>query len=362
MEAKRKYRYEPDYAIAPGETLLEVCESMDMSKKELAARLELTEQTINRIVKGIQPITYITANKLELVTGIAARFWNKLEANYREQLAKMQETEQLSKDISWLKKIPYNDLVKRGFIESSDNKTEQLRNILQFFGVSSVVAWENIWKSPSLAARRSLCFASHPETTSAWIRCGEVIASKIDCEEYHYPTFKKVLTEIRKLTLTEPAIFLPQMIELCRQAGVALAFVPKMQKLPWNGASRWLSKSKALIMLSNRGKTEDKFWFSFFHEAAHIIQDSKKGLYIADGSNDPIEIDADNFAADLLIPQPYNEIIQNLTSQAQLITLAQELSVSPGIVAGRYQYLSNNWHKFNNLIRSFNLAQPSLRN
>ncbi len=86
MRAKKKYAYEPDYAVAPGETLSEVMTSLDMNQKELARRLELTEQTLIHIFKGEQSISYATANRLELITTVPARFWNNLEAEYREQL------------------------------------------------------------------------------------------------------------------------------------------------------------------------------------------------------------------------------------------------------------------------------------
>ena len=89
MKAKKMYSFEPDYAVAPGETLLEVMSSLEMTQKDLARRLDLTEQTLIRIFKGEQPISYATANRLELVTRVPARFWNNLEALYREQLAKL---------------------------------------------------------------------------------------------------------------------------------------------------------------------------------------------------------------------------------------------------------------------------------
>ena len=95
LTAKKSYEFEPDYAIAPGETLKETMESLNMGQKELAVRTGLTVQSLNRIFKGEQPITYETANKLELATGIPARMWNNLEALYREQLAKIKERKQL---------------------------------------------------------------------------------------------------------------------------------------------------------------------------------------------------------------------------------------------------------------------------
>jgi transcriptional regulator with XRE-family HTH domain len=64
-------------------------ESLDMSQKELAIRTGLTVQSLNRIFKGDQPISYETANKLELATNVPALMWNNLEAQYREQLAKV---------------------------------------------------------------------------------------------------------------------------------------------------------------------------------------------------------------------------------------------------------------------------------
>ena len=79
----------PNYAVAPGETLGEVIESLSMTQKELATITGMTEQAIICILKGSQPITFETANKLEIVTGIPARMWNNLEMQYREQLRKI---------------------------------------------------------------------------------------------------------------------------------------------------------------------------------------------------------------------------------------------------------------------------------
>lgn len=353
MIAKKRNIFVPDYVVLPGDTLLEVIQSNNISQKELAIRLGITEQTIIRILKGSQPITYTTANKLELVTGVKASFWNNLEANYREQLAKLQEQEQLAKDISWLRKIPVSELVKRNYINVSESKPEQLRNVLQFYGVSSIQSWESIWEKPKLAARRSHCFETIPEIASAWIRMGEVNAISIDCIKYDKEIFKNALSKIRKLTTTEPDKFLPKIVELCRESGIAVTIIPKMIKVPWNGASKWLSPEKGLIILNIRGKAEDKFWFSFFHEASHILNDSKKGLYIADGSDDPIEIKADKFAANLLIPKKYNEMIEKISSEEEFINLADKLEISVGIVVGRFQFLTNQWNKFNYLIKSF---------
>ncbi len=358
MKAKKKYGFEPDYAVVPGETLAEVMASFDMNQKELAKRLELTEQTLIRIFKGEQPISYATANRLELVTRVPARFWNNLEAEYREQLAKIEERQRLMDSIEWLKTIPVKELIDRGCLESQPDKVSMLREVLKFYGVGSVAAWSKIWDVPAVAARRSPCFETRPGDASAWIRLGELQAHKVECQPYNKARFKEALQQIRGLTCQTAEVFEPEMKRLCAEAGVAVALVREMKKVPWSGATKWLTPSKAMILLSLRGKGEDKFWFSFFHEAGHILHDSKKDLLINDGSHDdPREERANQYASEVLIPTKYNPIIANLRSKVEVLQLADELGIAPGIVAGRYQHLTKKWNFFKDLIRPLQWAE-----
>lgn len=304
LVAKKNYEFDPDYAVPPGETLKEVMESLDMTQKELSIRSELTVQSLNRIFKGDQPVSYETANRLELTTGVPARMWNNLEAQYREQLVKINERKQLEADLDWLKSIPTRELIDRGAVVDNKEKVLLLRETLKFYGVSSVSAWRDIWEEPAVAARRSQCFETCPGPASAWIRLGEIKAHQIECLSFQKDKFKDAVETIRLLTVKEPDEFIPKMQSLCSKAGVALSFVPEMKKVPWNGATKWLSASKAMVLLNLRGKMEDQFWFSFFHEAGHILHESKKDVYINDGNFDNLhELKANEYAAEMLIPR-----------------------------------------------------------
>ena len=115
--------FEPDYAVPPGETLKEVMASLDMNQKALAVRTGLTVQSLNRIFKGEQPISYETANKLELATGVPAAMWTNLEAQYRELLAKIKERGQLEADLGWLKTIPVGELIEGALLKSPRTKS-----------------------------------------------------------------------------------------------------------------------------------------------------------------------------------------------------------------------------------------------
>ncbi len=303
MKAKRRYTFEPDYAVAPGATLKEVIESLCMKQKELALRTGLTEQTIIRIFSGEQPITHDTATKLEMVTSVPARVWNNLEMNYREQLSKLKFQQQLQGYESWLSTIPIKDLKERGILTETDEPSEIVQEVLLFYGVSSIDAWKSLWSNPKVAARLASQFTCLAGPASAWIRMGELQAREIECTPFNASTFSDAIQAIRKLTTKKPKEVIPQICTLCSEAGVALVLVPHWQQIPWKGASKWLSPEKALIVLNLKDKKDDTFWLSFFHEAYHIRKGRKKQLYIADSSKtDKEELKAAAFALSMRIP------------------------------------------------------------
>ncbi len=352
LKSDKKLGFKPDYAVPPGVTLKEVMESLDMTQKDLAVRTGVTVQSLNRIFKGEQPISYETSNKLEMATGVPSRMWNNLEAQYREQLAKLKELKQLESDLDWLESIPLKELIQRKAITFKNDNALMLRETLKFFGVSSLSAWHEIWSKPAVAARRSRCFETHPGAAATWIRLGEIEAQKIDCQEYNAKKFYKALETIKILTIHKPEVAISEMISLCAASGVAVALIPEIKKVPWHGATKWLTPAKAMVLLNLRGKAEDQFWFSFFHEAGHVLNDSKKDLHINDGKeDDPSEKRANAFAACFLIPTEYDNEIESFRSKTDIIALADKLQIAPGIVAGRYQRLTKKWSYFKDLIR-----------
>jgi len=351
MSRKETYHFMPDYAVAPGESLREAIEDMGMSQVEFAQRMGLTVQSLSRILKGDQPITFETARKLELVTGISCEFWNNLEARYRERLQLISLQQQHSEFNEFNKSFPIKVLAKRRYIELSDNAVAQGMELLRFFQISSIKAF-SIYRDTTMAqARSSSAFSTDATLAITYINMGLHQSRKISAEPYDETRFKQVLHQVRALTQELPENFCVVLQELFASAGVALVFVPPFPGVHFSGVSKWISPSRAMIIMNIRGKMEDKFWFSLFHEAAHILLHSKKRIFITDNTpEDPEEKEADSYAADFLIPSQFNERIQTATSAAQIRAIANELGISQGIVAGRYQHLTQRWHQFRSLI------------
>ncbi len=342
MRQRTEHRYEPDYAIAPGETLQEALEALGMPQAELAERTGLTPKTINLIVKGTAPITPATALQLERVLGVPAGFWNSREVQYREALARRDEIARLEQQVPWLGKVPFEAMAKLGWIARHPEPAVQLREVLGFFGMASVEQWEAFWASPGAAFRASEAFVKDPGAVAAWLRKGELQAQSITTKPYEARRFKAALKRARALTAEPPEVFCDELASACAEAGVAVTFVRELPRLRTSGATRWLSPSKALIQLSLRYKTDDHLWFTFFHEAAHILLHGKREVFLEDDTLDTEkEREANRMAADLLIPpQDYRALIAGHThfSKTAIRGFAKRIGIAPGIVVGRLQH------------------------
>lgn len=343
MKTKNTVQHDPDWATPPGDTLLEILEFKGITQKELAVRTGYSVKQINQIVLGNAPITPTLAILLERVTGTAAKYWNALESQYQTRKAKIEAKERLQKDAEILKTPAVKELIKRGAIPKCTEPADQIESVLGFFAVGSVQTLRKLSELPQEAAlRHTPAFKSDPLSLAAWLRLGEREAAKIECRPYDREAFQAALHQVRTLTVKSPGEFVPEMIRFCAAAGVAVLFVPEMKGAKVNGATKWLTPEKAMIVLNLRGRKNDIFWFTFFHEAAHILYDGKKA-FIVDVLGDKTEkseseLKADRFAGEMLIPSGHHKELPTLKTEAAIRSFAAKLGIAPGIVVGRLQH------------------------
>ena len=148
--------------------------------------------------------------------------------------------------------------------------------------------------------------------------------------------FRKALYQIRSLTAHgDPN----EIVNICANAGVAVVFIPEVQRCRISGAAWWASPTRAILALSDRYKRDDHFWFTFFHEAAHLLLHSKKETFVDDDSdNDILEDEANRFARDILIPPDRATELPTLLTDADVKRFAADIGIAPGIVVGRLQH------------------------
>lgn len=344
-----------DWAVPPGDVLAEALAERGMSQSELARRMARPVKTINEIVQGKAAITPDTALQLELSLGISADIWNNLETAYRAHQAKERASLQFEQSVEWAEAFPLRDLVQAGLIEKPDTPAAKVRELLSFFGVSSQEAWERQWDKPVAAFRASAAHTSELPAVFAWLRWGELLAADPEARSFDRDAFRALLPRVKSLTRQDPGQALTHVQRLCAEVGVLVVLTPEFKGTRLSGAARRLPNRSALIQLSLRHKTDDQLWFSFFHEAAHLIEGSSNDHIDLDDSanaSDEEEERADSFARNVLVSSPaYDALISDADFSVDTVrAFAKKEGVSPGIVVGRLQregYLS--WSKLNGL-------------
>ena len=345
---ERTNQFVPNYVSPPGDTLRGTIDAIGMTQVELAIRTGRPKEKINDIIQGRVQITAETAIQFEKALGIPASFWLNLEQAYREYFERQREIAKLENALIWLKQVPYRPMIKYGWIKDFGlDLVSQLREVLTFFGVASVDEYKSlVTHAIPLRFRKSANFKANPIAVAAWLRQGIREAQKVSSGNFDEQKFKKALVDIRGMTTLDPSEFVPRMVSSCLDAGVILVFTKELPNTSINGAARWIGNlNRAMIQLSLRGKRNDIFWFTFFHEACHILEHKKSELFVDyDGHKDEFEDQADSWAADFLIPPQHHQTLKNYYKSGRnfsyefVESFASSIGIAPGIVVGRLQH------------------------
>jgi HTH-type transcriptional regulator/antitoxin HigA len=330
--------------LPPGETLRETLGELGMSQAELSLRTGLSAKHVNQIVQGVAALSHDTAIALERATGVPAALWNSLESNFRDYLARKRERERLTDYKAWLSTMPIKALRKLGLV-TADSKDEPavVQQVLRFFGVATIDAWNALWLRPTADFLQSRAFTVDFAASAVWLRLGELEAQRIQTAPFNRERLLSQVQELRRLTRLPLEDFLPEMKRICAGAGVAVVIVQEITGCRVSGATRWLSPHKAVLQLSLRHKRNDHLWFAFFHELAHILLHGKRDQFVDDdydytAADDPKEQEANAFAANTLIPPMYTAELKNLRSLASITGFADRVGVAPGVVVGRLHH------------------------
>jgi addiction module HigA family antidote len=349
----------------PGDTIQEHLDHIGMQQNELAERMGRPKENVNRLIKGLEPITRQTAYQLENVLGIPASFWLNLESDYRQELHKIEQLEEQEEQKQWAAQFPLREMKKQGLLPDIRSTVELVEPLLKFFGVASPEEWARIYmdKRISVAFRLSLAGTKSPYALSAWLRAGELQMRKESYAIYDAKKFRAALKDAKELSFEMPTGFEQELRELCAGAGVALIYTPKLPKATISGVARWYH-GRPLIQLSGRHKTDDHFWFSFFHEAGHILLHGKKDIFLeglSDFENDrKKEDEANRFAAKYLLSEKeLNEILDAKKLTSDIVkSFAHKFRTPIGAIIGRLQHDKHLLHsQLNHLKRKVELFE-----
>ena len=321
-------------ATPPGATIKEQLNDRGMSQKEFAARMDMSEKHISRLINGDVQLTPETSVKLEMVLGVPAKFWNNLEAIYREKLIKAEAENAMDADVEIAKQFPYSEMAKFGWVPKTREAKEKVVNLRRYFEVVnlSILGSAQITR---IACRRLAITEKSDLALMAWAQEAKIRARGIQTAPINVNGLISAMPELRKMTALSPKEFCPKIKKCLADCGVALVFLPHLKGSFLQGAS-FMDGNKLVVGLTARGKYADKFWFSLFHELAHIV------LGHVGQPNEISEEDekaADKWSGDTLIISEAFEVFRKDRdySERSVLQFAKEQEIAPGIVVGRMQ-------------------------
>ena len=321
-------------ATPPGATVREQIVDRGMTQKEFALRMDLSEKHVSKLLNGDVQLTPNMAVRLEMVLGIPAKFWNNLEAIYREKLTRVQEEQEMEADLALAKKFPYRALVQMQWVPDTAIPTAQVFNLRKFFEVVRLTMVMDT-RITGMACRRLLVTERSNFALVAWVQKAKLAARNRETQPIDLQGLQRDLADLRAMTTMSPDEFCQKLMNRLAARGIVLVFLPHIPGSFLHGAT-FHDGPKIVMGMTVRGRDADKFWFSLFHELGHVLLGH---VGLAEGTSDKDEEEANAFARDTLIPI---EMYQSFTragnfSKKAIVQFAESIGLAPGIVLGRLQ-------------------------
>jgi HTH-type transcriptional regulator / antitoxin HigA len=339
----RTMSFQPDWVSSPSDTLTSVIKERGYTLIELSEQLGRSLDEVNSVLLGKLKMDADFATDLERVFNVSKDFWLSRQSKYFSTIDYESRVRNFTEQ-NLVDGLPLASLKRLGWINCGRDAASKLAAALQLFAVNSIDEYKERYlvQYSAIAFRESVTYSSNPLSVMAWLRKAEMEAEKINCASWDKAKLGKCVADAKKLIrIKNPSEFLPKLKMLCASCGVALVIVAAPEGCRASGATKFLSDSKAIIALSLRYKSDDQFWFTFFHEVAHLQLHSEQALFLEDESDVTAneEHEANDFARNVLLPTTqFEKIASKRLGYKNIIRFAFEFGISPGILVGQLQH------------------------
>lgn len=330
--------YKDLIAFHPGSYVEDLIEDLNITQKEFAERLGTSSKTVSKIINGEERVSNDIANKLSKLTGISIETWLNLQSAYDVKVIEIEE-EQSEDERKFCELIDFSYFKNNNFIENKRyNVKEKIAELRKLFNVSSLSFLYDF--NESVSYRNTKEFTEKSIVNSnIMLEIASNIARNKTSNKYDKQKLEKIFPEIKKMSLQDPSFFYPKLEEMLLDCGIVLVGLPHLKNANLQGATKRFKNGSVLLLITDRNKGADIFWFSLVHELGHIYHNDFYSNYEEKDLYKQKEDEADQFAQEFLIPfDLYNNFIKNEDfSKSEVLRFSEELEIHPSILVGRLQ-------------------------
>lgn len=256
--------------------------------------------------------------------------------------------------------FPVAEMVKRGWFDGFSGTLREARDHSDDLIAGFVGAFGSALAIPALNRQRiKTDDGSDKSSLAAW----RIRVMNLACRE-SLPAYKpgavtiKFLEALTHLSYLDSGPLLAR--EFLNKSGIHLVFERHLPRTHLDGAAMKLPNGDPVVALTLRYDRLDYFWFTLFHELAHIalhLDTDDLDLFLddlAEKGSDELENQADRFASEALIPS-VEWLASELTMdspESRIVAFAEKSRISPAIPAGRLRFESGNYKIFTKLVGS----------
>ena len=334
-----------DWISPPSESIARIAQINPEGLKEFLNLSSNNNIDGSGVVQNRVKITQIVATSLAISLGSTSEFWLERSRAYEEALTTRAQTLSGSLDTSIFEMdiLSYFDH-EFSRIEYGKNDFEK---ILHFFaiGTADELTSKYLDFGVEVDFHTSQAYSSENGAIAVWIRSVEQKSIMQQVCEYNESALTLAIPEMRSLVkLRKPSLYFEKLKSILNRCGIRLVYLPHPKKCPVSGVLIRRENEPPTIAVTFRYLSDDHFWFTFFHEIGHLLDNNSatqnETILLTEGEINSRENFADEYAYRVLIPENLEKALQKVAlNKKAVIRLAIQNQLSPGIVVGQLQHM-----------------------
>lgn len=318
-----------------GQAVLAGARALGLSMSELVDKLAVPPSLLDEVFGGRREVDKPFASRLSDVLGETPEHWLELE-----------DSDDDGADLvaAWVTALDdfqsttLQALRARGVVTATRSHPERLAGELAaFFGCPP----QEVDGLLDASFRQSVAHVVHADAVSTWLqlanRQAAWLADMWDAPSLNRDALRELLPTLVRVGDQQPTEYLSSVQERLADVGVVLVFQADVKGSRLSGASWPTAEGHSVVALTLRYRFDDYFWWTVFHECAHLLLGHGRVLDSWDPAVGDFERAADALARELLLPPDWDACLTK-PSKGRVGGLGAELGVPAGLLVGQLQH------------------------